>query len=79
MERREIGKGLRKRRQEKLMNRNEGENEGDTKEITLRVLLSFPTSVPSVFKGFHGDELSEFMARCSRQCLSSETNSAPHV
>lgn len=33
----------------------------------------------TVFEGFHGDELAEFMARCSRQCLSAETNSVPSL
>ena len=45
MKRRERGKG--ERGQKKLINRNEGEKERHRKEITLRVLLSFPTSVPS--------------------------------
>lgn len=60
------------------MKRNEGEYERDRKERnhTQHSLLS-PVCTFTIFRGFHGDELAEFMARCSRQCWSSETSSAP--
>jgi hypothetical protein len=50
----------------------------ERKELTLRVLLLLShISTFTTFKGFHGDKLAQFMVRCSRQCLSSETNSVP--
>lgn len=57
------------------MKRNESGKEVDAIQPNAILFPMFCTC--SIFRGFHGDKLVHSVERCSRQCLSSETGSAP--